>query len=43
MTWIRSHPWWTLLALLAVLVLVWLWASGLLVSIEHESQARQSR
>ena len=37
MTWIRSHPWWTLLALLAVLVLAWLWAMGLLVSMEYES------
>jgi hypothetical protein len=36
-TWIRSHPWWMLVALLAVLVLVWLWAMGLLVSIESES------
>jgi hypothetical protein len=36
-TWIRSHPWWMLLALLAVLVLVWLWAMGFLVSIEYES------
>lgn len=36
-TWIGSHPWWTLLALLAVLVLVWLWAMGLLVSFEYES------
>lgn len=36
-TWIRSHPWWTLLALLVLLVLFWLWASGLLVSIETES------
>lgn len=36
-TWIRSHPWWTLLALLVVLTLVWLWAVGLLVSIEYES------
>jgi hypothetical protein len=35
-TWIRSHPWWTLLALLAVLVLVWLWAMGFLISIESE-------
>jgi hypothetical protein len=35
--WIRSHPWRTLLALLAVLVLVWLWAMGLLVSVEYES------
>jgi uncharacterized membrane protein YdfJ with MMPL/SSD domain len=36
-TWIRAHPWWTLLALLVVLVLVLLWAMGLLVSIEYES------
>jgi hypothetical protein len=35
--WIRSHPWWMFVALLAVLVLVWLWAMGLLVSIEYES------
>jgi hypothetical protein len=35
----QVSPWWTLLALLAVLVLVW-WASGLLVSIEYESLAR---
>jgi hypothetical protein len=32
-----SHPWWTLLALLAGLVVLWLWASGLLVSFEYES------
>lgn len=36
-TWIRAHPWWTLLALLAVLALIWLWAMGFLVSVEHES------
>jgi hypothetical protein len=36
-TWINSHPWWTLLAILAVVVLNWLWASGHLVSFEYES------
>jgi hypothetical protein len=36
-TWIRAHPGWTFLALLAVLVLVWLWALGLLVTIDYES------
>jgi hypothetical protein len=36
-TWIRSHRRWTLLALFVVLVLLWLWTMGLLVSFEYET------
>ena len=39
--WLRRRRWWALLAVVAALVLLWLWAVGILFSREDESLARR--
>lgn len=39
--WLRRRRWWALLAAVAALVLLWLWAVGILFSREDESLARR--